>query len=200
MEGCVEKLQRQRESSRLRASLGGNDERIACGVCTAAVNQGHRVVRLPRRDGNHVLHARCVLEAVRNGGAQRGIQASFVCSERGCGARHRSREALEAAVQAGPGLRYAAVALTGRPDEGHHQGLYYRWDQDGLGVVDPLDRVSLADLHMRFITVVKVKPNLATTHAKLITHSLGLVNHALGAHPPSGSTSTPNSLLCALKL
>ena len=53
---------------------------------------------------------------------------------------------------------------------------------------------------MRFITVVKVKPNLATTHAKLITHSLGLVNHALGGHRPSGSTNTPNSLLRALKL
>ena len=53
---------------------------------------------------------------------------------------------------------------------------------------------------MRFITVVKVKPNLATTHAKLITHSLGLVNHALRAHQPSGSTNTPNSLLRALKL
>ena len=61
-------------------------------------------------------------------------------------------------------------------------------------------RVSLTDIQMRFITVTKVKPNLATTHAKLITHSLGLVNHALGAHRPSGSTNTPNPLLRALKL
>ena len=52
---------------------------------------------------------------------------------------------------------------------------------------------------MRFITVVKLKPNLATTHANLITHSLGLVNHVLGAHRPSGSTNTLNSLLRALK-
>ena len=29
---------------RLRPPLGGNHERIAYGVCTAAVNQGHRVV------------------------------------------------------------------------------------------------------------------------------------------------------------
>ena len=53
---------------------------------------------------------------------------------------------------------------------------------------------------MRFITVVKVQPNLATTHAKLITHSLGLANHALEAQRPSESPNTPNSLLRALKL
>ena len=82
----------------------------------------------------------------------------FGCSERGCGARHGRREALEAAIQADPGLRDAAVALKGRPeedDEGHLQGLYYPWDQNILGVADPLDRVSLTDLQMRFITVVK---------------------------------------------
>ena len=73
----------------------------------------------------------------------------FGCSERGCGARHGRREALEAAIQADPGLRDAAVALTGRPeedDQGHRQELYYPWDQDSLGVADPLDRVSLTDL------------------------------------------------------
>ena len=115
---------------------------------------------------------------------QRGVQAPFVCSESRCGARHGRREGLEAAVQADPGLRDAAVALTGRPEEdneGHRQGLYYTWDQDSLGVADPLDRVSLTALQMRFITVVKAQPNLVTTHAKLTTHSLGLVNHALGA-------------------
>ena len=60
--------------------------------------------------------------------------------------------------------------------------------------------MSLTDLQMLFITVVKVKPNLSSTPAKLIIHSLGLVNHALGAHRPSGSTNTPISLLRALKL
>ena len=113
------------------------------------INQGHRVVRLPCGDENHVLHARCVLLAVRSGGAQRGIQAPFVCSERGCGARHGRREVLEAVAQVDPGLLNAAVALTARPeedDEGHRQGLYYPWDQDSLGVADPLDRVSLTDL------------------------------------------------------
>ena len=60
--------------------------------------------------------------------------------------------------------------------------------------------MSLIDLQVLFITVDKVKPNLATTNAKLTTHSLGLVNHALGAHRPSGSMNTPNSLLRELKL
>ena len=36
----------QEGSARLRASRGGEYERIRCEVCTAAVNQGHRVVRL----------------------------------------------------------------------------------------------------------------------------------------------------------
>ena len=90
-----------------------------------------------------------------SGGAQRGIQAPFVCSERGCEVRHGRREALEAAVQTDPGLRDAAVALTGRPekdDERHRQELFYPSDQDSLGVADPLDRVTLTDLQMRFIT------------------------------------------------
>lgn len=101
-------------------------------------------------------------------------------------------------VQANPGLRDAAVALRGRleeDDKGHRQGLYYPRDQDDLGVADPLGRMSLNDLQMRFITVVKVHPKLATTYGKLITRSLGFVNHALGAHRPSGSPTTPSSLL-----
>ena len=68
-----------------------------------------------------------------------------------------------------------------------------------MGVADPSDRVSFIDLQMRFITVIKVKPNLATTHAELITHSLGLVNHGLGAHRPRGSPNAPNSFIRALK-
>ena len=38
------------------------------------------------------------------------------------------------------------------------------------------------ELQMRFITVVKVQPKLATANAKLIIYSLGLINQALGAH------------------
>ena len=83
----------------------------------------------------------------------------LVCSKRGCGARHGRREALDSAVQADPGLRDAAAALRERPeedDEGHRQGLYYPWDKYSLGVADPLDRVSLNNLQMRFIVVVNV--------------------------------------------
>ena len=73
------------------------------------------MVSLPCGDGNHILHSRCVLVAVRSGGAQRGIQAPLVCSERRYGARHGRREALDTAVQADPSLRDAAVALRGGP-------------------------------------------------------------------------------------
>ena len=69
-----------------------------------------------------------------------------------------------------------------------------------MGVANPLDIISLNDLQMQFIAVVKVQPQLATIHAKLITHFFGFVNHALGAHRPRGSPNTPNSILRALKL
>ena len=78
----------QRESARLGAYLGGNHERITCGICTTAVIQGHRVVRLPRGDGKHVTHARCVLVESRSERGRRQTQAPLVCSERGCGSRH----------------------------------------------------------------------------------------------------------------
>ena len=80
----------------------------------------------------------------RKGGHRRRL-----CGERGCGARHGRREALDAAAQADPGIRDAAAALRGRPeqdDEGHRQGLYFPWDQDSLGVANLLDSVSLNDL------------------------------------------------------
>ena len=68
------------------------------------------------------MHARCVLVAVRSGEVRKEAQASLVCSKRGCGARHGRREALDAAVQADPGVRVAAASLRRRPeedDEGH---------------------------------------------------------------------------------
>ena len=162
------------------------------------VNQGYRVVTLPCRDGNDVIHARCVLVTARSGGARRGAQAPLVCSERGCGARHGRREALDVAVQADPGLRDAAAALRGVPeedDEGHRQALYCPWNHHSLGLADLLDRVSSNDAQMRSITVVKVKPNLATTHAKPITHSLGLVSHASGCTDRAGAR-THRTLYC----
>ena len=51
--------------------------------------------------------------AVRSGGAQRETHAPIVCSERGCGARHGIREALNATVQADPSLRDVSAALKG---------------------------------------------------------------------------------------
>ena len=69
-----------------------------------------------------------------------------------------------------------------------------------MEVADPLDKVSLTDLQMWIITVVKLQPKLATSHTKLITLSLGLVNHALGAHRPSGSPKTHPPPFCVRKL
>ena len=53
---------------------------------------------------------------------------------------------------------------------------------------------------MPFTTVVKVQPRLATAHAKLSTHVLVLLNHALGEHRLSRELETPSSLLRAIKL
>ena len=46
----------------------------------------------------------------------------------------------------------------------------------------------------------KAQPRLATAHAKLITHVLGLLNHALGEHRQSTQSETPQSLLRSIKL
>lgn len=39
---------------------------------------------------------------------------------------------------------------------------------------------SFEDLEQRFITVVKIQPRLVTAHAKVFTHALGPLIHALG--------------------
>ena len=95
----------QEGSARLRASLGEYHDCITRVVCIAAVNQEHRMVRLPCGDGNPVVHASGALVADRSGGVQRRTQGPLVCSERGWEARHGRREALDAPVQADPGLR-----------------------------------------------------------------------------------------------
>lgn len=66
-------------------------------------------------------------------------------------------------------------------------------------MAEPLDRANLNNLQMRFITVISLQPRLATTHAKLVTHTFGLVNRSLGAHRPRRSPNTPDSLLWTLK-
>ena len=139
------------------------------------------------------------MNAVRRGGAQ----APLLCGARGCTVRHGRWEALEAAVQADPGLRATAVGLGGIPNDGEEGRLHelcYPWDQDTLGIAGPLDDVPLEDFELRFTTVVKVQPRLATPHAKLSTHVVGLLNHALGEHRLSRELETPNSLLRAVKL
>ena len=73
----------------------------------------------------------------------------------------------------------------------------YLWDQDTLGIAGPLDDVLLEDLEQRFFNVIKVQSRLATAHAKLFTHVLGLLNHALGEHRQNKQSETPNSLLRA---
>ena len=82
-------------------------------------------------------------------------------------------------MQVDPSLGDAPAAPRGRPEEdnkGHSQELYYPWDHDSLGVAEPLDGLSWNDLQIRVITVFKVQPKLASTHAKRIARSLGLVN------------------------
>ena len=60
--------------------------------------------------------------------------------------------------------------------------------------------MSLEQLQQRFITVVRVQPGLASAHAKLLAHVLGLVNHALGTHRPNRHCESPTSLLRVNKL
>jgi len=184
--------------SQLRAFIADDQSGTTCGGCRATIARRHRVVGLPC-GRQHAMHARCVVNAARRGGAQ----VPLLCGARGCTARHGRREALEAAVQADPGLRVTAAGLGGRPDDredGRRDGLLYPWDQNTLGIAGPLDDVPLEDLQQRFVTVVKVQSRLATAHAKLITHVLGLLNHALGEHRPHRQSETPTSLLRSIKL
>ena len=69
-----------------------------------------------------------------------------------------------------------------------------------MGIAGPLHDVPLEYLQQRFTTVVKVQPRLAAAHAKLFTHVLSLLNHALGGHRQNRQSETPNSLLRAIKL
>lgn len=55
-------------------------------------------------DGNYAIRAKPMLVAVRRGGVLRGTQAPLTRNQRGCGGRHRRREAFDAAGQAGPGV------------------------------------------------------------------------------------------------
>ena len=93
--------------------------------------------------------------------------------------------------------------MGGRADNNwgeRREDVCYPWHQNSYVIAGPLDDVSHKHLQQRIITVVKVQQGLATAHAKLLTHALGLLNHALGAHRPNKHSETPSSLLRPIKL
>ncbi|CAN0556113.1 unnamed protein product, partial [Laminaria digitata] len=140
-----------------------------------------------------------VVQALARGAAP----APLRCPAVDCGALHPRRDALEAAVQADPGLRNRAARMGGGTigdEDLRSRGLWYGWDQNSLGIGPPLDAVSLDDLGQRFATGKKVQPQLAGAHARLSVHVLGILNHAMGEHRPNRDSATPNSLLRAIKL
>ena len=90
------------------AFLGDTRGGVACGVCGNTLQLGHRAVRFPHGEGRHVLHARCVVEAL----ARDAAPAPLPCPIVNCRAQHPRRHALETAIQANPGL----CNRTGRGD------------------------------------------------------------------------------------
>ena len=165
----------------LRASLGENHERITSGVYTAAANQELRVVRLPCEDGNSVIHVRCVL-VQRSGGAQREAQAPLSAARVGAGPAMADRTPVMPLY--GPILIFEIRPLpwwgspkrtttdTAMGSTSCETKIVWGWQ-----ILYTEYQVSLNDLQMRFITVVVVQPELATTHANLTTQSFGLGNH-----------------------
>ncbi|CAN0472312.1 unnamed protein product, partial [Laminaria digitata] len=95
--------------TRPRAFLGDTTGGMTCEVCGITLQLGHWAVRFPCAQGRHVLHARCVVEALARGAAP----APLRCPAVDCGALHPRRDALEAAVQADPGLRNRAARMRG---------------------------------------------------------------------------------------
>ena len=89
---------------------------------------------------------------------------------------------------------------TAGDDDLRSRGLSYGWYQNGLGTGPPLDVVSVEALGQRLATGKKVQPQLAGAHARLSVHVLGVLNHAMGEHQPNRDSTTPNSLLRAIKL
>ena len=183
-----------RETSRFHCR---RPERYGLGGCKAMIAQEHRV-GLPC-GGQHAMHARCVVNAVRRGGAQ----APLLCGARGCTVRRGRREAFEAAVQTDPGVRVPVVGIAGRPDdgeEGRRDGPCHLSDQNTLGIAGPLDDVPLEDLQQHASSLLSTCSRawlLPTT--SFITHVLGLLNHALGEHRQTIQPVTPQSPLRSMK-
>ena len=98
-----------------------------------------------------MLHARCVVEAL----ARVVAPAPLRCPAASFRAQHPRRDAPEAAVRADPGLRNRAAPMergTAGDADLRSRGLWYRWDQNSLGVRPPFDAVYLDDLQQRFTT------------------------------------------------
>ena len=100
---------RPENKTRPRAFLGDTRGGTACGVCRLTLQLGHRAVRFPCGQGCHVLHARCVVEAL----ARIAAPAPLRCPTINYGAQHPRWNSLEAAVQADPGRRSRARRMGG---------------------------------------------------------------------------------------
>ena len=140
-----------------RAFLGDTRGDVVCGVCWVPLQLGHRAVLFPCGQGRYVLHARYVVETL----ARVAAPGPLRCPAVNCGAQHPRRDALEAAVQADPGLRNRAARMgggTASDEDLRNQGLWYGRDQNSLGVGPPLDAVSSEDLRQRLATGKRVQP------------------------------------------
>ena len=135
--------------TRPRAFLGDSRGGMACGVCVVTLQLGLQAMRFPCAQGCHMIHARCVVETL----ARSVAPASLRCPTVNCGVQHPRRDALEAAVQADPGLRNQAGRMRGGTigdEDLSSRGVWYGWDHNSLGIRPPLDAVSLDDLGQRF--------------------------------------------------
>ena len=68
--------------TRPRSLLGDTRGGMACGICGVTLQLGHRAVRFPCVQGRHVLHARCVVEAL----AKSAAPAPLLYPTANCGA------------------------------------------------------------------------------------------------------------------
>ena len=73
-------------------------------------------------------------------------------------------------------------------------GTETRWGLQDRSMMSPLRTSNNGS------SLLSKQPRLATAHAKLITHVLGLLNYALGEHRQSTQSETPQSLLRSIKL
>lgn len=111
------------------ASIDANQDGVVCGGCRGAVAREHRVVKKLPCGHRHVMHARCLVKAMRRGGSH----AQPIFGTRGCTGRHGRRGSLEAEVQADPGLHVTVAGLGRRPDTNRgerREELYYPWKQN----------------------------------------------------------------------